>query len=153
MTQEIFEHRGRTPSALAFMARAFLPSPGLPADGSFPRIVERWAGLRIEPHHLAAFRRAIGPGTGEGALLRAEGSKPAPPAVAEPAITQSFQTPQTGGWGFGKLTGDYNGIHWWPWYARRFGFPSAGGGVQFGLSLEGDPRTALLGRWQESSSP
>ena len=28
-------------------------------------------------------------------------------------------------WIFGKLTGDYNGIHQWDWYARRFGFRSA----------------------------
>jgi hypothetical protein len=26
---------------------------------------------------------------------------------------------------FGTLTGDYNGIHQWDWYARRFGFASA----------------------------
>jgi hypothetical protein len=29
------------------------------------------------------------------------------------------------GWDFGKLTGDYNGIHLWRWYARRFGFRDA----------------------------
>jgi len=28
-------------------------------------------------------------------------------------------------WRFGTLTGDYNGIHQWDWYARRFGFASA----------------------------
>ncbi len=28
-------------------------------------------------------------------------------------------------WRFGGLTGDYNGIHVWDWYARRFGFPRA----------------------------
>jgi hypothetical protein len=33
--------------------------------------------------------------------------------------------PGGGGWGFGRLTGDYNGIHNWSWYARRFGFPAA----------------------------
>jgi len=42
------------------MAGAFLPLPALPSDGSFPRIVERWAGMRIDPKHLAAFRAAIG---------------------------------------------------------------------------------------------
>jgi len=28
-------------------------------------------------------------------------------------------------WGFGALTGDYNGIHQWDWYARCFGFRGA----------------------------
>lgn len=28
-------------------------------------------------------------------------------------------------WRFGAFTGDYNGIHAWDWYARRFGFPRA----------------------------
>ena len=27
-----------------------------------------------------------------------------------------------GHWTFGRFTGDYNGIHLWDWYARRFGF-------------------------------
>jgi hypothetical protein len=119
----------------------------------------------------------------------------APPAdVSEPKATERFQMPQGGGWGFGKLTGDYNGIHYWSWYARRLGFRSAfphpqrvagicmarlhgpesdaqtldlrikgpvyygakvvldsesvERGIQFGLSLEGDERVAILGRWQ-----
>jgi hypothetical protein len=29
------------------------------------------------------------------------------------------------GWRFAALTGDYNGIHYWPWYARRLGFRRA----------------------------
>jgi acyl dehydratase len=28
-------------------------------------------------------------------------------------------------WRFGRMTGDYNGIHAWTWYARRFGFRRA----------------------------
>lgn len=28
-------------------------------------------------------------------------------------------------WRFGRLTGDYNGIHMWDWYARRLGFRRA----------------------------
>jgi hypothetical protein len=28
-------------------------------------------------------------------------------------------------WTFGALTGDYNGLHQWDWYARRFGFRAA----------------------------
>jgi hypothetical protein len=33
--------------------------------------------------------------------------------------------PEGGGWAFGRLTGDYNGIHTWNWYARRLGFRAA----------------------------
>lgn len=33
-----------------------------------------------------------------------------------------WRTPSGSGWRFAGLTGDYNGIHYWPWYARRFGF-------------------------------
>jgi hypothetical protein len=29
------------------------------------------------------------------------------------------------GWRMGGFTGDYNGIHYWDWYARKFGFPRA----------------------------
>jgi hypothetical protein len=36
-----------------------------------------------------------------------------------------FRMPRGGGIAFGKLTGDYNGIHNWNWYARRLGFPQA----------------------------
>lgn len=32
---------------------------------------------------------------------------------------------QRGDWRFGSLTGDYNGIHCWDWYARRLGFRRA----------------------------
>lgn len=116
------------------------------------------------------------------------------PDLAEVAEVERFRLPKSGGWRFGHLTGDYNGIHWWRWYARRFGFAaaflhpqrSAGmclarlrgpeaeaqtldlwikgplfygadvvlrgaegeGGVRFGLSLVGDPRTALAGSWR-----
>lgn len=41
------------------------------------------------------------------------------PVVAE------WQMPEGGGWAFGGLTGDYNGIHCWKGYAQRFGFPAA----------------------------
>lgn len=60
MTQLILERHTRAPSALAFMARAFLPSPGLGPGGAVPAIVQRWEGLRIEARHLAAFRLASG---------------------------------------------------------------------------------------------
>lgn len=287
---EILEHHDQGPSATAFMARALLPSPGLPKDGSFPRIVQRWTGLRIELGHLTAFREATGLGNKDGIsvlyphvlgfrlhmalvthpafplpiwnalqirnrLVRHRDFGPgetleletrtgahrlvekgvevdldsrltrgshccresrityfyrggfgaggtetraaAAPDLSRSSVMERFQVPRSGGWGFGKLTGDYNGIHWSSWYARRYGFRSAllhpqraagmcmarlrgpesqaqaldlwikgpvfygarvvlksagvTDGIQFGLSLEGDPRSALLGRWQESA--
>lgn len=120
------------------------------------------------------------------------------PSLAEASVVDRFQVPNGGGWGFGKLTGDFNGIHYWPWYARRFGFPTAfphpqrvagmclarlrgpdaeaqtlelwikgpvfyganvalaaahdTRGIRFGLSLEGDPRAALLGHWRNGEN-
>jgi len=284
--REILEHHDRAPYATAFMARALLPSPGLPKDGSIPRIVQRWTGLRIDPDHLARFRAATGLGDEGGvsvlyphvlgfrlqmALLThpafplpiwnalqirnrlvrhrnlnlgesleletrtggyrlvdkgievdlasrlsrgsdclwesevtyfyrgrlgADGTqapRAAPPDLSRASVIDVFQMPRSGGWRFGGLTGDYNGIHYWPWYARRLGFHTAflhpqrvagmcmtrlrgpessaqslqlwikgpvfyGAkvvlnaakidlGVGFGLSLDGDHRVALMGRW------
>lgn len=68
-TSEILEQHDRAPSALVFMARALLPSPGLPKDGGLPQIVQRWTGLRIDPKHLAARRRHV-PGAAQGAGVR-----------------------------------------------------------------------------------
>jgi hypothetical protein len=48
------------------------------------------------------------------------------PAIRSPAISGPLQAEWTmadaGHWQFGRFTGDYNGIHFWDWYARRFGF-------------------------------
>ncbi len=51
-------------------------------------------------------------------------------AVASPPLDRSaplgeFALPRDGRWRFARLTGDYNGIHQWDWYARRFGFRGA----------------------------
>lgn len=218
MEHEILEQHSRAPSALAFMARAFIPSPGLAKDGTIPRLVERWAGLRIEPAHLAAFHRATGLpeergasvlyphvfgfrlhmallthrafplpiwnalqirnrmirhrlfGPGEALELetrvggqrvvekglevdlesrlvrgservwesevtyfyrgrfgdaRAAASRENTLDVSQAPVAERFRMPVGGGWSFGELTGDYNGIHNWAWYARRFGFRAA----------------------------
>jgi hypothetical protein len=287
----ILEQHQRPPFAGAFMARAFVPSPGLQTGGSLPRITQRWAGLRIEPAHVAAFRAATGErddaaisvlyphvlgfrlqmallthpafplpiwralqirnrlvrqreircgealdlqtqigahrvmvkgveidlhsrlsrGTdcvwhsevtyfyrGRFGAAADEVSPPAPELPGAPVIAR-WQMPAGGGWRFGALTGDYNGIHWWSWYARRFGFAAAflhpqraaglclarlprkdsvaqtlelwvkgpvfygapvalraeqrGDAQRFGLSIDGDPRMALLGCWHEGAGP
>lgn len=123
----------------------------------------------------------------------AAGPQAAAPDLSEAPAVDHFRMPRGGGWAFGKLTGDYNGIHCWNWYARRLGFPKAFAhpqrvaamcqsrlagpdteaqtlhlwikgpvfygadvglsaaageeGVRFGLSLQGDVRSALLGHW------
>lgn len=217
MTRQILERRKRAPSAFAFMARAFLPSPGLTREGEVPSIVQRWEGLRIDAAHLAAFRLASGliekdgvsvlyphvfgfrlqmallthpayplpiwnalqirnrlvrhrrfhPGerldleTRVGAHRFVEkgieidlhsrltrdsdccwesevtyyyrgrygspgSDKPLEaPALSQAQLIERFSMPPGGGWHFGNLTGDYNGIHWAKWYARRLGFRAA----------------------------
>ena len=123
----------------------------------------------------------------------------AAPDLSQAAAVQRFRMPAGGGWAFGKLTGDYNGIHWSNWYARRLGFAQAFShpqrvaamcqsrlsgpagaaqtldlwikgpvfygaevglnaiddeqGVRFGLSLQGDTRSALLGHWRIGAQP
>jgi len=217
MTRDIVEHHAKAPSALVFMARAFLPSPGLGPDGSVPSIMQRWEGVRIDSGHLASFRRACG-AAGEdeagvlyphvlgfrlqmallthrafplpvwGALqirnrlvqhrslssgerfdletrvganrvvesgveidlcsrlvrgpdcawesvvtyyfrgrfgLASRASPPPAPDLTRALVVERFSMPRGGGWHFGTLTGDYNGIHWSNGYARRFGFPAA----------------------------
>lgn len=47
----------------------------------------------------------------------------APRVGGDPLAT--WHLPGGGGWRFGELTGDYNGIHLWDAYARRFGFKRA----------------------------
>ena len=57
-----------------------------------------------------------------------EAGPPSPMASAPEAgdeVIDRWRTPAGGGLGFGGLTGDYNGIHWWSTYARLFGFRGA----------------------------
>lgn len=54
---------------------------------------------------------------------------PASPYARSPSDTGSLVAEWTmrdaDHWRFGRLTGDYNGIHLWDWYAHRFGFRRA----------------------------
>ncbi|MBI5342609.1 MAG: acyl dehydratase [Deltaproteobacteria bacterium] len=40
-------------------------------------------------------------------------------------VVDRWRTRSGTGWRMSGFTGDYNGIHYWDWYARRFGFPRA----------------------------
>ncbi len=217
MTREFVERHRKTPSALAFMPRAFLPAAGLAESGAVPRITQRWEGLRIDAEHLKAFCRATGlPEHGYASILYphvigfrlqmallthrafplpvwialqirnrlvqhrhlrvgerfdletrigtsrivdkgieidlvsrlmhetnccwesevtyffrgrfgspAGVSSAAAPDLAQAPVVDRFTIVSGGGWNFGALTGDYNGIHWANWYARRLGFRAA----------------------------
>jgi acyl dehydratase len=41
------------------------------------------------------------------------------------AVSAQWLAARRTGWGYGRLSGDYNGIHWMDAYARRFGFRGA----------------------------
>lgn len=125
---------------------------------------------------------------------RSEWTPPAAPDLTAAQARDRFRVPSGSRWTFGRLTGDYNGIHIWNAYARRFGFTSAfahpqrvtaiclariegppseaqsldlwlkgpvfygaaaeiraganEGAVNFGVSLAGDDRVAIAGRWR-----
>lgn len=142
---------------------------------------------RITYFHRGRFRGAISPAAKSPSL---------DPGRTD--VIDRFRMPHGGGWDFGRLTGDYNGIHWWHAYARRFGFQAAflhpqravgmslarlpepdaekqtldlwikgpllygadvqlrtvpdADGMLFGLSLEGDPRMAMVGRWRNGQA-
>lgn len=46
------------------------------------------------------------------------------PEVPAPLLAR-WATRDEGHWRFGRITGDYNGIHHWDWYARKLGFRRA----------------------------
>lgn len=46
------------------------------------------------------------------------------PDVGDEVIAR-WHTSSGTGWRFGRLTGDFNGVHWLRWYARMFGFRRA----------------------------
>jgi hypothetical protein len=69
------------------------------------------------------YRGRFGSPTERGAALGAAATSP----VIDKSSTaaEHWRVDGTGRWRFGALTGDYNGIHQWDGYARRFGFTAA----------------------------
>ncbi len=61
---------------------------------------------------------------GRFASSQAPPSDARPPEVGDGEIARWRTLPPVG-WRFARLTGDYNGIHSWNWYARLFGFRKA----------------------------
>lgn len=208
----------RKPSTLAFMLRAFYPSPGLRRVRQFPALRAEWRGQRLargpvttfveltgldpahpgfallHPHvvgfplqmvilthpafpvpiwnvlqirnHLLVHRRPAADSEldwetrvagqrllekgaevdlhtsvrSHGELVwesvntfyfrgRVGGEDAASPLTRPPEVgdsdVRSWRVAEGSGWRFAGLTGDYNGIHCWDWYARRFGFRRA----------------------------
>jgi acyl dehydratase len=69
------------------------------------------------------YRGRFGSPTGRGAAL---GAAPMSPVLDNSSATaERWRIDGTDRWHFGALTGDYNGIHQWDLYARRFGFEAA----------------------------
>jgi hypothetical protein len=61
---------------------------------------------------------------GRAAAASSTSLLPKPPPV--PAVTVAcWHLPPGVGWRLARVTGDYNGIHHWHWYARGFGFQGA----------------------------
>lgn len=116
------------------MSRALLGSRRLPKQPEFPPIVERWEEVRIgtgigdhrfvekgvevdlKTHLLGGDRcdwesviTYFYRGRFDSADQRV--SPPASPDLSGATVVATFRTPKSGGWAFGGLTGDYNGIH------------------------------------------
>lgn len=62
---------------------------------------------------------------GRFGVADAGASKVSSPSLSDAVEMARFVMPEGGRWNFGRLTGDYNGIHFASWYARRFGFKAA----------------------------
>lgn len=69
------------------------------------------------------YRGRFGAAASSGVAL---GAAPDSPLIDDAASKPvQWRTEHGNRWHFGALTGDYNGLHQWNWYARRFGFPAA----------------------------
>lgn len=69
------------------------------------------------------YRGRYGSATERGATLGA--SQTAPVVADQAEHVARWRVGAVKQWHFGALTGDYNGIHQWNWYARGMGFPAA----------------------------
>jgi acyl dehydratase len=92
------------------------------------------------------YRGRFGPADEASPLARS------PEEIGE--VHARWRMPSGTGRRFGGLTGDYNGIHLWSWYARRFGFKGAFLHPQLSLGLcmahlagREDPERQRLDAW------
>jgi len=88
-------------------------------------------GLEVDLHSTL---RALGEPVWEGLVTyyfrgkygsEQEASALARPSKADWPVLGNWRMPRGTGWRFAGLSGDYNGIHWWNWYARRHGFTAS----------------------------
>jgi len=128
--------------ALQVRNRLLLHRP-LPASGSVDLAVSvgGWRvqdkGIEVDLHTVLSqhadciwesvvtfyYRGRFGPSTAHGNV---EGAPSASVSVSDPVVETALgRLNGEGRWRFGALTGDYNGIHQWDGYARRFGFAAA----------------------------
>lgn len=69
------------------------------------------------------YRGRYGPEASSG---EASGAAATSPIIGESDLeTVSWNVGDGHRWRYAGLTGDYNGLHQWGWYARRMGFPAA----------------------------
>lgn len=86
-------------------------------------------------------------------------SPPSSPDLTGAQEAAVFTLPASGGCAFGRLTGDYNGIHLWASYARLFGFRSAflhpqrSAGLCLGHLRRPDGETEVLDLWLKGPTP
>jgi hypothetical protein len=69
------------------------------------------------------YRGQFGAPAAHGDSLGAPRTSPEVDPAISPAT--SWRIADGARWQYGKLTGDYNGVHQWNWYARRLGFAAA----------------------------
>jgi hypothetical protein len=80
---------------------------------------EAWVQRELIWESLTSFYFRGRSGATDAASPLAQAPEPPGDLVAE------LRMPNHGRWRFGAITGDYNGIHLWNWYARLFGFKRA----------------------------
>ena len=116
------------------------------AEADLYSTVRSGAEVVWESLNTVYYRGRFGPADEASPLARS------PEEMGE--VHARWRMPSGTGRRFGGLTGDYNGIHLWSWYARRFGFKGAFLHPQLSLGLcmahlagRRDPERQRLDAW------